>query len=248
MFGLPDHIRACLFDLDGVLTPTAKVHAAAWKELFDDVLRRHADRTGIPLVLFDPIDDYLKYVDGKARVDGTRSFLESRHIPLPGGIPGDPPEAQTVEGLAARKDRYFTARLRRDGVRAYPDAVRYLAAVRQAGLRRAVVSSSKNCEEVMLAAGIQGQVEIRVDGKVAIAERLPGKPAPDTFLAAAERLGVAPYEAAVFEDAISGVEAGRAGGFGYVVGIARDGAGDELIAHGADLAVNDLDELLGRQC
>jgi len=246
MFGLPDHIRACLFDLDGVLTPTARVHAAAWKELFDNVLLGHAQRTGIEFVPFDPDDDYHKYVDGKARVDGARAFLESRQILLPDGQPGDPPEAETVEGLAARKDQYFTQRLRRDGVEAFADAIRYLNAARGAGLRRAVVSSSKNCEEVMRAAGILDQMEVRIDGVVAIAERLPGKPAPDTFLAAAERLGVAPNEAAVFEDAIAGVEAGRAGGFGYVVGIARTGVADELIAHGAHVAVSDLDELLGQ--
>jgi beta-phosphoglucomutase family hydrolase len=246
MFGLPDHIRACLFDLDGVLTPTAKVHAAAWKELFDDVLRRHAERTGTPFVPFDPVGDYHEYVDGKQRVDGTRSFLASRHILLPEGSSGDSPDAETIEGLSARKDQYFIHRLRRDGVEAYPGSVRYLHAVRAAGLRRAVVSSSKNCEEVMRAAGIEDLVEDRVDGLVAIAERLPGKPAPDTFLAAAERLGVEPREAAVFEDALAGVDAGRAGRFGLVVGIARVGPPEELLARGADVVVNDLDELLGR--
>jgi beta-phosphoglucomutase family hydrolase len=246
MFGLPDHIRACLFDLDGVLTPTAKVHAAAWKELFDDVLRRHAERAGTPFVPFDPVSDYHQYVDGKQRVDGTRSFLASRDILLPEGGPEDSPDAETIESLSARKDQYFILRLRRDGVQAYPGSVRYLEAVCDAGIRRAVVSSSKNCLEVMRAAGIEGSVEITVDGLVAIAEKLPGKPAPDTFLAAAERLGVAPHEAAVFEDALAGVDAGRAGGFGLVVGIARVGPPAELLARGADIVVNDLEELLGR--
>ena len=246
MFGLPDHIRACLFDLDGVLTPTAKVHAAAWKELFDDVLRRHAEHAGIPFVPFDPVNDYHEYVDGKQRVDGTRSFLESRNIVLPAGGPGDSPEAETIESLSARKDQYFTLRLRRDGVRAYPGSVKYLEAVRDAGLSRAVVSSSKNCVEVMRAADIEEFFEGRVDGLVAIAERLPGKPAPDTFLAAAKQLGVSPHEAAVFEDALAGIDAGRAGGFGFVVGIARVGPPAALLARGADVVVNDLEELLGR--
>lgn len=248
MFGLPDHIRACLFDLDGVLTPTAEVHAAAWKELFDEVLREHAERTGVPFVPFDVVRDYEQYVDGKARVDGARSFLASRDIILAEGSPGDPPEAETVHGLSARKDRYFTVRLRRDGVRPFPGSVRYLEAVRDAGLRRAVVSSSRNCEEVMRAAGIEGLTEVRVDGVVAAAEHLPGKPAPDTFLAAARRLDVDARDAAVFEDAIAGVAAGRAGGFGCVIGVARGGSADELLAHGADLVVKDLEELLGQQC
>jgi beta-phosphoglucomutase-like phosphatase (HAD superfamily) len=146
VLGLPDHVRACLFDLDGVLTPTALVHAAAWKELFDAYLAERAGRMGTPFVPFDPVADYEQYVDGKARLDGTRSFLASRGILLPEGGPDDPPDVETVQGLAARKDRYFTRRLRRDGVQAYPGSVRYLEAVRDAGLRRAVVSSSKNCE------------------------------------------------------------------------------------------------------
>lgn len=248
MFGLPGHIRACLFDLDGVLTPTAEVHAAAWKELFDEVLREHANRAGTPYVPFDLVGDYERYVDGKPRVDGTRSFLESRQIHLPEGGPDDPPDAETIAGLSARKNGYFTTILRRDGVKPFPDAVRYLEAVRSAGFRLAVVSSSRNCEEVMRAAGLTDQVEVRVDGVVAIAERLPGKPAPDTFLAAAQRLGVTANEAAVFEDALAGVAAGRAGKFGCVVGVARSGGAEELLAHGADLVVSDLEELLGQQC
>ena len=192
MLGLPHHIKACLFDLDGVLTPTADVHAAAWKELFDSVLRQHSQRLGTPFVPFDIVDDYQKYVDGKPRVDGARSFLESRDIRLPQGHPGDPPDTETVEGLAARKDRYFTVRLRSTGVTPYPGSLRYLEAAREAALRRAVVSSSKNCAEVLNVSTLEDYVEVRVDGVVAIAERLPGKPAPDTFLAAAERLGVAP--------------------------------------------------------
>ncbi|MBT8224113.1 MAG: beta-phosphoglucomutase family hydrolase [Dactylosporangium sp.] len=245
MLGLPNHITACLFDLDGVLTPTATVHAAAWKELFDEVLRRRADRDGMLFIPFDTGNDYHKYVDGKARVDGARSFLESRQISLPEGRPGDSPDVETVEGLAARKDHYFTTRLRRAGVRPYPDAVRYLAAAKSAGLRRGVVSSSRHCEEVLRTSGIDVFVEEHVDGMVAMRERLPGKPAPDTFLAAAERLGVAPEKAAVFEDALAGIDAGRAGGFGCVVAVARGGAADELLAHGADIAVNNLEELLG---
>lgn len=248
MFGLPEHIRACLFDLDGVLTPTALVHAAAWKELFDDVLMVHAQRTGEPFRPFDEVTDYERFVDGKARMDGTRSFLASRNILLPEGTPQDPPDAQTIHALSARKDQYFTIRLRRDGVSPYPGSVRYLHAARDGGLRRAVVSSSRHCAEVMRSAGIEDLVEDRVDGVVALQEHLTGKPAPDTFLAAAQRLGVNASEAAVFEDAIAGVEAGRLGKFGYVIGVARTGSPDELLACGADVVVEDLQELLGPTC
>jgi beta-phosphoglucomutase family hydrolase len=241
---LPTKIRACLFDLDGVLTPTAAVHAAAWREMFDDFLRKHAESTGTPFIPFDPADDYERYVDGRARADGTRSFLRSRGISLPEGDPADPPDRDTIEGLSERKDVLFRRQVREHGVTPYPGSVRYLLAVRDAGLRRAVVSASRHCEEILRAAGIADLLEERVDGLVAEREKLAGKPAPDTFLAAARRLGVEPANAAVFEDALAGVAAGRAGGFGYVVGVDRVGQADELRAHGADIVVADLADLL----
>jgi beta-phosphoglucomutase family hydrolase len=244
MLGLPNHIRTCLFDLDGVLTPTALVHAAAWKQMFDGYLRELAERAGTPFVPFDQVVDYEKYVDGKPRADGTRSFLASRGIQLPMGEPGDPEDVATIHGLSGRKDRYFTQRLREGGVQPYPGSVRYLEAVKAAGFRRAVVSASKHCAEVLRAGGLDGYVEVRVDGVVAAAEGLAGKPAPDTFLAAARRLGVDPAKAAVFEDALAGVEAGRAGNFGYVVGVGRTGGADELRRRGADIVVDDLERLL----
>jgi beta-phosphoglucomutase family hydrolase len=244
VLGLPDGIRACLFDLDGVLTPTATVHAVAWKEMFDDVLRRRADRTGEPFVPFDPIADYDDHVDGKPRADGTRSFLESRHITLPEGDPDDPPDKETVQGLSVRKDAIFLKRVHRDGVKPYAGSVRYLHAAREAGLRRAVVSSSTHGAEILRAAGIEDLLEVRVDGLVAGREALRGKPAPDTYLAAAHLLGVEPAAAAVFEDALAGVAAGRAGAFGYVVGVDRVGQAEELRRHGADVVVEDLADLL----
>lgn len=243
--GLPDQIRACLFDLDGVLTPTALVHKAAWQETFDAFLRQRAEQTGEPFVPFDVEQDYNVYVDGKQRADGVRSFLASRGITLPEGSPDDPVTADTVNGLGNRKNVVLLERLRAVGVEAYPGSVTYLKAAVRAGLRRAVVSASANCREVVAAAGIEDMLEVRVDGVVARQEKLRGKPEPDTFLAAAKRLGVAPEEAAVFEDALSGVAAGRAGGFGFVVGVDRVGQADALHAQGADIVVTDLVELLG---
>ena len=244
MLGLPGVIQACLFDLDGVLTQTAKVHAAAWKEMFDDFLRRHAARTGEPFVPFDRVADYDEYVDGKPRYDGVRSFLASRGIELPEGNPGDPPDVETITGLGNRKNELVLALLRRDGVEAYEGSVRYVHAVRAAGLRCAVVSSSANALEVLEAAGIVGLFDVRIDGIVAEREHLHGKPAPDTFLAAARALEVQPPQAAVFEDALAGVAAGRAGRFGCVVGVDRVGQAEALRAHGADIVVRDLVELL----
>ncbi len=241
---LPAAIRACLFDLDGVLTQTAKVHAAAWKEMFDSFLRARAESRGEPFVPFDAHDDYDEYVDGKQRLDGVRSFLTSRGITLPEGTPDDPPEAETVAGLGNRKNELVLAMIRREGVEAYEGSVNYVRALREAGIRRAVVSSSANCREVLEAAGIADLFEVRVDAIVAARERLRGKPAPDTFLAAAKMLGVGPPEAAVFEDALAGVAAGRAGDFGLVVGVDRVGQADALRAHGADVVVSDLAELL----
>jgi beta-phosphoglucomutase family hydrolase len=246
MLGLPAGIRACLFDLDGVLTQTAKVHAAAWKEMFDAFLRRRALRTGEELRLFDPVHDYDEYVDGKPRYDGVRSFLASRGIELAQGSRDDPPEADTIDGLGNRKNEIVLQLIHDHGVEAYEGSVRYVEAARDAGLRRAVVSSSTHCRDVLEAAGIADLLEERIDGVVAEREHLRGKPAPDTFLAGARALGAAPAEAAVFEDALAGVEAGRAGSFGFVVGVDRVGQADALRAHGADVVVNDLAELLER--
>ncbi len=244
MLGLPDAIRACLFDLDGVLTKTAKVHAAAWKQMFDAYLRERADRTGEPFVPFDELKDYDEYVDGKPRYDGVRSFLASRGIELSEGDSEDAPGKETVRGLGNRKNDLVLELLRRGGIEVYEGSVRYVEAARDAGLRRAVVSSSANTKEVLAAAGIDALFEAVVDGVVAEREHLTGKPAPDTYLAGARIVGVEPAEAAVFEDALAGVEAGRAGRFGCVVGVDRVGQADALREHGADLVVKDLAELL----
>jgi beta-phosphoglucomutase family hydrolase len=244
VLGLPDSIRGCLFDLDGVLTETAKVHAAAWKEMFDDYLRERARRSGEPFVPFDPVADYDEYVDGKPRADGTRSFLASRGIELPEGHENDPPDAQTVYGLGNRKNEIVLRRIHEDGVEAYPGSVSYVRAVKDAGLPRAVVSSSTNCRDVLVAAGIEDLFDARIDGVVAERDHLRGKPAPDTFLAGARALGLKPTAATVFEDALAGVAAGRAGGFGFVVGVDRVGQADGLREHGADVVVKDLAELL----
>jgi beta-phosphoglucomutase family hydrolase len=247
VLGLPDSIRGCLFDLDGVLTETAKVHAAAWKEMFDGYLRERARRSGEPFVPFDPVADYDEYVDGKPRADGTRSFLASRGIELPEGRENDPPDEQTVYGLGNRKNEIVLRRIHEDGVEAYPGSVSYVRAVKDAGLPRAVVSSSTNCRDVLVAAGIEDLFDARIDGVVAEREHLRGKPAPDTFLAGARALGLKPTAATVFEDALAGVAAGRAGGFGFVVGVDRVGQAEGLKAHGADVVVKDLAELLERR-
>jgi beta-phosphoglucomutase family hydrolase len=244
MLGLPDGVRGCLFDMDGVLTRTATVHAAAWKSMFDDFLRGWADRTGDPFVPFDPVDDYDRYVDGKKRLDGTESFLAARGISLPEGSPDDPPDAPTAYGLSNRKNALVQAIMDRDGVEVYPGSVRYVHAARDAGLRTAVVSSSANTQRVLAAAGIAGLFEARVDGEVAQRRGLAGKPAPDMYVAGAEALGLKPSAAAVFEDALAGVEAGRAGRFAFVVGVDRAGQADALREHGADIVVGDLAELL----
>ncbi|WP_405144147.1 beta-phosphoglucomutase family hydrolase [Sphaerisporangium sp. NBC_01403] len=244
MLGLPDGVRGCLFDMDGVLTRTATVHAAAWKSTFDEFLRARAERTGEPFVPFDATADYDRYVDGKQRLDGTRSFLASRGITLPEGSPEDEPGAPTVYGLSNRKNALVKAIMDRDGVQVYPGSVRYVKAVRDAGLHRAVVSSSANTARVLAAAGIADLFEARVDGVVAHERHLAGKPAPDMYLAGAEALGLKPSEAAVFEDALAGVAAGRAGRFAFVVGVDRVGQADALREHGADIVVTDLAELL----
>ncbi|MER5597357.1 beta-phosphoglucomutase family hydrolase [Streptomyces sp. NPDC002265] len=244
MLGLPDHVRACLFDLDGVLTQTAGTHAAAWKEMFDGYLRERAAREGTDFVPFDGVTDYDAYVDGRPREDGVRTFLAARGVRLPEGSPDDPPDAETVNGLATRKNDLLLHRMREEGVEPYAGSVGFVHAARDAGLLRAVVSSSANCREVLMAAGIEDLFDERIDGVVARDRDLRGKPAPDTYLEAARVLGVEPDAAAVFEDALAGVAAGRAGGFGVVVGVDRVGQAEQLRAHGADVVVRDLAELL----
>lgn len=238
-------MTACLFDLDGVLTETASVHAKAWKQAFDGYLGERSERDGEPFVEFDAGADYNRYVDGKPRADGVRSFLASRGIELPEGEPDDPPESETVWGVGNRKNALVLELIERDGVRPFAGSVRYVEAAREAGLRRAVVSSSANCQAVLQAAGIADLFEQRIDGVVAKRDGLPGKPAPDTYLAGAGAVGAAPGQAAVFEDAISGVAAGRAGGFGYVVGVDRVGQAKALRENGATVVVADLAELIG---
>jgi beta-phosphoglucomutase family hydrolase len=230
VLGLPDGVTACLFDLDGVLTKTAVVHAKAWKQMFDDYLRERGDERP-----FDAHDDYDTYVDGKPRDAGVRDFLASR------GIEVDDAE---VKRLGDIKNDLVVDLIKRDGVEPYEGSVRYLHAARDAGLRRAVVSSSHNCRDVLAAAGIEDLLEERVDGLVADEIGLQGKPKPDTFLEGARRLGVEASQAAVFEDALAGVEAGRAGSFGWVIGVDRVGQRDALKAHGASVVVDDLAELL----
>ncbi len=230
MLGLPDGIRACLFDLDGVLTKTARVHARAWKQMFDAYLREQGDERP-----FDEHDDYDTYVDGKPRSAGVRDFLASR---------GMHPSDEEIARLGDIKNDLVLELIKTDGVEAYPGSVRYLEAARDAGLRRAVVSSSHNCQDVLEAAGIDHLLEERVDGNVADELHLQGKPHPDTFLEGARRLGADPAEAVVYEDALAGVEAGRAGAFGHVIGVDRVGQREALAEHGADVVVEDLQELL----
>jgi beta-phosphoglucomutase family hydrolase len=247
VLGLPDGVTACLFDLDGVLTQTAKVHAAAWKQMFDEYLRRRAEQQGEKFVPFDQMRDYDEYVDGKPRYDGVKSFLTSRGIDLPQGTPDDPPDAETVDGLGNRKNEIVLKMIQDDGVEPYEGSVQYVTAARDAGLRRAVVSSSTNCRDVLTAAGILDLFEEIIDGHTTEREHLNGKPAPDTYLAGAKAVGVGPNQAAVYEDALAGVESGRAGNFAFVVGVDRVGQADALKAHGADVVVKDLSELLDRK-
>jgi beta-phosphoglucomutase family hydrolase len=246
MLGLPDRVTACLFDLDGVLTDTASVHDAAWKEMFNSFLQARAQRRSEPFVPFDSDQDYGRYVDGRPRADGVRAFLASRGIELPEGNPDDGPDAETVNGLGNRKNMLLLRRIRADGVTVFEGSRRYLQAARDAGLRRIVVSSSANTAQVLEVTGLGELVEGRIDGVTIEKDHLAGKPAPDTFVAGARCAGVEPAQAAVFEDALAGVEAGRAGGFGCVIGVNRLDAthGEQLRSHGADVVVTDLAALL----
>ena len=245
MLGIPDLTRACLFDLDGVLTQTATVHAAAWQQMFDGYLRQRSAQTGEPFVPFD-LNDYDRYVDGRTRADGARAFLASRGITLPEGSDSDPPGTPTVHGLASQKNALVQARIAASGVAAYPGSVRYLRAVREARLASAVVSASANARAVLTSAGLISMVDVIVDGVVAREQHLAGKPAPDSYLAAARELRQQPGSCAVFEDALAGVAAGRAGRFGCVVGVDRAGQAADLRSNGADVVVTDLAELLDR--
>jgi beta-phosphoglucomutase family hydrolase len=239
--GLPGGVTACLFDLDGVLTDTASVHAKAWAQAFDRLLEGRGNGSFTP---FDPKVDYRKHVDGKPRLDGVRDFLASRGITLLEGSPSDAPGDETVHGVGNAKNELLRERIRTDGVTVYDGSRRYLEAVRAAGLRRAVVSSSANTSEVLRVTGLEDLVELQVDGVTARQRVLKGKPAPDTFLAAAADLGLAPEQCAVFEDAEVGVQAGRSGGFGCVIGVDRTGHAQALQQCGADIVVADLEELL----
>ncbi|HVV10347.1 beta-phosphoglucomutase family hydrolase [Amycolatopsis sp.] len=243
MIGLPEAISACLFDLDGVLTGTAALHREAWKKTFDAFLR---ERDGADFAPFTD-EDYIQHVDGRPRADGVREFLSSRGIRLPEGSPDDKPDAATVNGLGNRKNELVLRIIDERGVDPYPGSARYLEAARRAGLKIAVVTSSANGKAVLEAGNLTKFVEARIDGNVIRDQKLRGKPAPDSFLAGAKALGVAPEHAAVFEDALAGVQAGRAGNFGYVVGVNRAGQAAELREHGADVVVDDLAELLGER-
>lgn len=232
-------LAAVVFDMDGVVTETASVHTAAWTRLFDEYLAERAARTGEPFVPFEP-DDYLCYVDGRNRYDGVAGFLAPRGITLPWGDPSDPPDADTVCGLGNRKAALFRRHVAEHGAHAYESTVALIRALRARGVRTALVTASRNADEVLAAAGVADLFDAKVDGRVGAELRLPGKPDPAMFLEAARRLGVGPERAAVVEDALSGVAAGSAGGFRVVVGVARSGPGDELRRAGADVVVADL--------
>ena len=238
----PSRLDAVVFDMDGVVTDTARVHSAAWKLMFDDWLRERAAQSGTPFEPFTP-EDYRRYVDGKRREDGVAAFLASRGIELPPGHADDPPDRETLAGLGARKNAYFLQRLRTDGTDAYPGTVALVRALQAAGIGTAIITASRNCDDVLAAAGIPDLFPVRVDGQVAAQLGLPGKPDPAVFVEAARRLGASPRRTAVVEDALAGVEAGRRGGFALVVGVDRTGHAEELRRAGADLVVGDLAEL-----
>jgi beta-phosphoglucomutase family hydrolase len=244
MLGLPDAVRACLFDMDGVITKTAVVHAAAWKEMFDEYLRQHAADTQTEFVPFDPVAEYDEYVDGKPRLDGTRSFLESRDIHLPEGKPDDAAGTPTIWGLSNRKNELVLEKIANGGVEVYPGSVSYVSSARKNGLKTAIVSASANTKQVLDSVSLSDLFDVRVDAQFVDAHSLRGKPAPDSYLAAAKELGVSADQAAVYEDALAGVAAGKAGKFALVVGVDRVGQADQLRAHGADIVVKDLGDLL----
>ena len=239
-----DRYQAILFDMDGVITDTVSIHAACWKTMFDEFLQTWSTRNAEPFRAFDVVTDYKLQVDGKPRYQGVRDFLNSRGIVLPDGTPADPLTAETVCGLGNRKNELVNDLLVSAGVEAYAGTVAFLKYLRRMGIKTAVVTSSQNCQVVLHAAKVEDLFDARVDGDVLVKQGLAGKPAPDSFLKAAEMLGVMPERAAVIEDAISGVRAAAQGGFGLVIGVARKDNAEELKAHGAHMVVNDLAELL----
>lgn len=236
------HFKAALFDMDGVLTRTANLHARAWKHLFDDFFRQQAH--GMSFLPFDEQEDYRRYVDGKLREDGVRSLLASRGISLPTGSPADPSDCNTIIGLAKKKDHYFSMILKEQGVTLYEDGVTFLHAVRQQGLKTAVVSASRHCKAILESVHLLGLFNAVIDGEESRRQRLPGKPDPASFLEAAKRLEESPSEAIVLEDALAGVEAGCRGGFGLVIGVDRLGQAEALRTHGGHVVVSDLKTLL----
>jgi beta-phosphoglucomutase family hydrolase len=239
-----DRYDAVLLDLDGVITNTANLHAACWKQMFDEYLQKRATQRGEAFRPFDLAADYRLYVDGKPRFDGVRDFLTSRDIRLPEGSPDDLPQAETVGGLGNRKNDLVNKVIEDIGVQPYEGSVKLIHQLRQRGFKTAVVTSSEHCEAFLRAAKLDAFFEVRVDGNMVHVQHLTGKPAPDTFLMAAKLLGVEPTRAVVIEDAISGVQAGVSGNFGLVIGVARKGNAEELRRHGAHLVVNDLGELV----
>jgi beta-phosphoglucomutase family hydrolase len=239
-----DRFDAVLLDLDGVITDTASIHAACWKQMFDEYLQQRAAQRGEAFRPFDIATDYRLYVDGKPRYDGVRDFLTSRGIQLPEGAPDDPPQAETVDGLGNRKNDLVNKIIEEKGVEPYAGSVELIRQLRDRGFKIAVVTSSQNCTAVLKAAKVDHFFDVQVDGNVIHAEHLAGKPAPDSYLMAAKLLDVGPARAIVIEDALSGVESGRNGNFGLVIGVARKGNADELRQHGAHLVVNDLGELV----
>jgi len=239
-----DRYDAVLLDLDGVITDTASIHAACWKQMFDEYLQKRAMQRGEAFRPFDIATDYRLYVDGKPRYDGVRDFLTSRGIRLPEGSPRDPPQADTVDGLGNRKNDLVNKIIEDKGVEPYEGSVRFIRQLRHQGFKIGVVTSSQNCTAVLRAAQLDHFFEVQVDGNTVHAQHLAGKPAPDTFLMAAKLLGVKPKRAVVIEDALSGVEAGRNGNFGLVIGVARKGNAEELRRHGAHVVVKDLGELV----
>lgn len=241
---LPENIRACLFDMDGVLTQTAKVHSEAWKAMFDAFLKQRAEQDGSPFVPFNITTDYVKYVDGRLRQDGVRTFLQSRGIEIPEGNTDDDASVESIYGLGNRKNNQVVQLIQTEGVETFADAIAFLHAVRSAGIKTAVVSASKNTPEVLRVTNLTDQFDFVMHGGIAAEMHLPGKPAPDTFLAAAEALGEPAANCAVLEDAISGVQAGKAGSFGYVIGVDRVNHGEELKANGADIVLRNLEELV----
>jgi beta-phosphoglucomutase family hydrolase len=239
-----DGYDAVLFDMDGVVTDTAGIHVASWKKMFDEYLQKRADRDGLPFRPFDSATDYRLYVDGKPRYEGVRDFLRSRGIVLPDGTPDDPASAETIHGLGNRKNALVNEEIASAVVQAYPGTVAFIKHVREAGFKTGVVTSSQHCREVLQAAKVSDLFDVQIDGNTLIELGLAGKPAPDSFLKAAELLGVPPQRVVVIEDAIPGVSAGAQGGFGLVIGVDRKGIAAELKAHGASMVVHDLAELL----